>query len=178
MVASDLSTDAVTELIEQNLDIAHSVASRLRRRFPWINMEHLTQHDWVILAGRKILVVDDSREITSLVADILGDDGAEVSTANTGQEAMVLLEAAQFDVLLLDLGMPEPNGWDVLEFIGKTVPRMLSRTVVLTGMSYDREVAGILQDRRITHLFKPFDIDSLRKTVCRLLSGAEQPMSA
>jgi RNA polymerase sigma factor (sigma-70 family) len=41
MVASNLSTDAVTELIEQNLDIARSVAFRLKRRFPWVNMEDL-----------------------------------------------------------------------------------------------------------------------------------------
>lgn len=44
MVASDLSTDAVTELIEQNLDIARSVAFRLKRRFPWVNMEDLRSY--------------------------------------------------------------------------------------------------------------------------------------
>ena len=152
-------------------------------------MVHSTQHDWLMLAGRKILVVDDSREITSLVGDILGDAGAEVSTVNTGQEAMALLEAGEFDVLLLDLTMPKPNGWDVLEFIGKTVPyvlefigktvpRMFSRTVVLTGMCYDRDVAKTLQDKGITHLFKPFQIDSLRQTVCGVLSRAERAMSA
>ena len=140
-------------------------------------MVHSTQHDWLMLAGRKILVVDDSREITSLVGDILGDAGAEVSTVNTGQEAMALLEAGEFDVLLLDLTMPKPNGWDVLEFIGKTVPRMFSRTAVLTGMSYDRNVAKILRDKGITHLFKPFQVDSLRETLRGLLSETV-PLSA
>lgn len=101
-----------------------------------------------------------------------------MSTAHTGQDAMVLLGVEKFDVLLLDLTMPRPNGWDVLEFIGKTVPHMLARTTVLTGMCYDREVAKTLQDKGITHLFKPFQVDSLRKIVCRLLSGAELPLSA
>lgn len=41
MVASDLSTDAVKELIEQNLDVARYVAFRLKRRFPWVNMDDL-----------------------------------------------------------------------------------------------------------------------------------------
>jgi len=141
-------------------------------------MDHLTQHDWLILSGRRILVVDDSPEITSLVEDILCADGAQVSTAHTGREAMALLLAEKFDVLLLDLTMPEPNGWDVLEFVGKTVPRMFARTAVLTGMCYDRDAAKTLQDKGITHLFKPFRIDSLRETVCGLLSGAELPLSA
>ncbi len=44
MVASNLTTDAVTELIEQNLDIARSVAFHLKRRFPWINMEDLRSY--------------------------------------------------------------------------------------------------------------------------------------
>ena len=122
--------------------------------------------------------MDDSKEIVSLVEDILCDDGANVSTAHTGQEAMVLLEAEIFDALLLDLTMPRPNGWDVLEFIGKTVPHMLARTAVLTGMCYDRDVAKILQDKGIAHLFKPFQVDSLRKIVCGLLSGVELPLSA
>lgn len=44
MVASDLSSDTVTELIEQNLDVAHSVAFRLKRRFPWVDMEDLRSY--------------------------------------------------------------------------------------------------------------------------------------
>jgi two-component system OmpR family response regulator len=141
-------------------------------------MNHFTQHDELLMAGRRILVVDDSREIASLIEDILCDDGAEVRTAHTGSEAMVLLGGEEFDALLLDLTMPKPDGWDVLEFIRKTVPRMFVRTAILTGMCYDRNVARTLQDRGITHMFKPFQVDSLRKTVCGLLSRAELPLSA
>jgi DNA-binding response OmpR family regulator len=142
-----------------------------------VAMDHLTQHDWVIMSGRKILVVDDSRDITSLIEDILCVEGAQVITAHAGRDAMVLLGDEQFDVLLLDLTMPKPDGWDVLEFIGKTAPHMLTRTVVLTGMCYDRNIARTLQDKGITHLFKPFQIDSLCKIVCGLLSGVELPLS-
>ena len=143
-----------------------------------IAIDHVAQHDGLLMAGRRILVVDDSREIAFLIEDILCDDGAEVRTAHSGSEAMALLGGEEFDVLLLDLTMPKPNGWDVLEFIRKTIPNMLGRTAVLTGMCYDREVAEALQDKGITHLFKPFQVDSLRKTVCGLLSRAELPLSA
>jgi len=140
-------------------------------------MNHI-HHEWLIMEGRRILVVDDSKDITSLIEDILCDDGAHVSTAETGQEAMAMLAGDNFDLLLLDLGMPEPNGWDVLEFIEKTVPHMLVRTAVLTGMCYNRDVVKTLQDKGITHLFKPFQIDSLRNTVCGLLSKVELSVSA
>ncbi|MCK4602386.1 MAG: response regulator [Phycisphaerae bacterium] len=136
------------------------------------------KNEWPTLARRRVLVVDDSREITSLVADVLADDGAQVSTAHTGQDAILLLGVEKFDLLILDLVMPKPDGWKVLEFIRNAVPHMLARTVVLTAMRHGREVAKALQDWGITHLFKPFQINSLRKTVCNLLSAAERTPAA
>lgn len=141
-------------------------------------MVRWTQNEGPTLAGRRALVVDDWKDLTSLVADILAADGAQVSTAHTGQDAMAFLGGGRFDLLVLDLGMPKPDGWDVLEFIGKAVPHMLARTVVLTAMRYDREIAQALEDKGVTHMFKPFEIDSLRKTVCGLLSRAEPPLAA
>lgn len=122
--------------------------------------------------------MDDSREITSLVADILTTDGARVCTAHNGRDAMVFLGSGKFDLLILDLAMPRPDGWDVLEFTGKTIPRMLARTIVLTGMGYSRQAVKALQDRGVMHLFKPFQIDSLRQIVCDLLSVAEPTWAA
>ncbi|MDP6633267.1 MAG: response regulator [Phycisphaerae bacterium] len=140
-------------------------------------MDRFAQHDCLVMAGRRILVVDDSREIVSVIEDILRADGVRVSSAYNGHDAMAMLGEERFDAVILDLTMPKPNGWDVLEFIGKTIPHMLARTTILTGMCYDREIARTLKSKGIAHLFKPFDIDSLRKTVCALLK-VELPVSA
>ena len=108
--------------------------------------------------------------------DIFADDGADVSTANSGMEAMEILIAQQFDLIVLDLTMPKPNGWDVLEFMHKTLPHMLPRTIVLTAMRYSPEITNLLEDRHISHVFKPFEIEDLRSTACKSLLTPQHHM--
>ncbi len=67
----------------------------------------------------KILVVDDEEPVRELLRDILGDEGAEVTLAASGAEAMARFEAGKFDAVLTDLGMPGMNGWELLRLIGE-----------------------------------------------------------
>ena len=70
-----------------------------------------------MLNGKRVLVVDDSPEMTSLLAEVFADAGARVTQANRGQDAMDLLAADRFDLVLMDLTMPQPDGWRVLRFV-------------------------------------------------------------
>ena len=64
------------------------------------------------LAGKRVLVVDDSPQITALVGDVFALCGAVVSTANSAPDAMAQLQIAPFDLVVLDLVMPGQDGWD------------------------------------------------------------------
>ncbi len=129
--------------------------------------------DWPALNGLGVLIVDDSVEIASLVSDIFSENGARTSVAHTGQGAISLLEEGKYDLLILDLIMPEPNGWRVLQFLRDTAPEMLERTIVLTALRYDRRTGESLQGWNVTHLFKPFRINELLQAVDGVLASAD-----
>src|ERR1035437_9622979 len=64
-----------------------------------------------------ILVVDDEAEIRSSLEEILREEGYGVATAATAAEALVLIEDAPYDVVLLDIWLPDRDGLDVLNEI-------------------------------------------------------------
>jgi CheY-like chemotaxis protein len=84
------------------------------------------------VAGYRILVVDDDPQALKLLSRILARGGYEVHTAESGRRGLDLLETAEpFDLLVLDLNMPAPDGFDVLKQVRATQPGL--RTLVISG---------------------------------------------
>ena len=147
-------------------------------------MEHLktsdpvafetTQSMWCqsgALAGKVILVVDDSPEMTTLVADIFTAAGATVKQANCGSEAVLQIGGGEFDVLILDLSMPEISGYMILRFLKRSHPEFLARTIVMTATSpQDGQALAEVEKYQVASLFKPFAIARLVGTACRLVA--------
>jgi signal transduction histidine kinase/CheY-like chemotaxis protein len=79
----------------------------------------------------KILVVDDEEPVRELLCDILEEEGAEVTLAANGAEALARFEAGKFDAVLTDLGMPGMNGWELLRLISERDQRV--PLAVITG---------------------------------------------
>ena len=125
-----------------------------------------------ILRDRRILVVDDSVQITSLLDEVFTRCGSTVMTANSGQSAMVKLQSEEFDLVILDLVMPVPNGWDVLGFMRRTRPEMLNRTILLTGDRYHQETVHDIDETEIHVVYKPFDLRLLRAAACKIIRRA------
>lgn len=127
----------------------------------------------------QVLVVDDYPDMTSLVGEILVDQGASVVPANSGTAAMSLIRLTKFDLVILDLGMPQPDGLKIIEFLKATDPGLLRRTLVLTGMKYDREAMDLMKSLRIPCLLKPFQIEAFVHAASRmpLLGSVTTPAS-
>ncbi len=68
---------------------------------------------------KKILIVDDEPDVTFLVKEMLGREGFKVVEANNGEEAISKIEKEKPDLVLLDIMMPEMNGWEVSRKIKK-----------------------------------------------------------
>jgi CheY-like chemotaxis protein len=105
----------------------------------------------------KILVVDDEEQLLTLVKAILEGNGYEVQTATNGPEALDILEKEEFDLVLLDVMMPEMDGWTVAGKI-KNRPSIKNVPVVMLTVKtmspqyfYSKEAEGILD-----YINKPF----------------------
>ena len=64
------------------------------------------------MRGRRVLVVDDDLSIQGFLAEALADEGYGVRTAANGREALAILREWRPDLILLDLMMPEMDGWE------------------------------------------------------------------
>ena len=67
--------------------------------------------------SRRILVVDDDAGIRELARDILSGAGYDVQTAESGLDALEAALTGSFDLMLLDVNMPEMDGWEVLRLL-------------------------------------------------------------
>jgi signal transduction histidine kinase/CheY-like chemotaxis protein len=110
--------------------------------------------------SRRILVVDDNLDVASSLAVVLELMGHQVETVNDGLAAIERAPALQADVILLDIGMPGLNGYEVARRIREQGQEGLV-LVALTGWGQE-------EDRRLSreagfdaHLVKPVDMDAL-----------------
>ncbi len=124
------------------------------------------------LTGRNLLLVDDSPGILCLLEEVFAPAGARTRSVSEGNAALNALEAEEFDLVILDLVMPRPNGWDLLERIRARRPELLGRILLLTGDRYGNQsdANGRLQDLPV--LFKPFRLNDLRRAVEDVLGQA------
>jgi len=116
----------------------------------------------------KILVIDDDTAITELMTMLLKTHGFEVITTNSGEEGINLAKAHNPGVILLDLMMPEVDGWQVCKAV-----RQFSNApiLVLSALNDPRMVASVLDAGADDFLVKPVPsgvlIAHIRKMVRR-----------
>jgi two-component system, chemotaxis family, chemotaxis protein CheY len=123
----------------------------------------------------KILVVDDSKVMREMiVACLRGLAGVEFTQAASGLEAIERLSLAPFDLVLLDLNMPDIGGFEVVEFVrGQDTLRSLPIIVVTTrGDDGSRERA--LQTGASRFMTKPFEPAEIVAEVRSLLGDAPE----
>ncbi len=80
-----------------------------------------------------VLVVDDEAEIRTSLEEILREEGYGVASAATGAEALVLLEDAPYDVVLLDIWLPDRDGLDVLADMHRMPIELRPEVVIISG---------------------------------------------
>jgi CheY-like chemotaxis protein len=115
-------------------------------------------------AAKRILVVDDDRDVRNILGSVLRQKGLDVSVAADGREALAALADQRFSVVILDLLMPEADGFEVLEALHTMDSKTLPVVLVLTGA--EQEVVDRLDPQRIHGVIrKPFDPEDLASLV-------------
>jgi two-component system response regulator RegX3 len=103
----------------------------------------------------RVLIVEDEREIAELIELYFRQDGADVTMAETGEEAIALANQTRFDLVLLDINLPGTDGFEVLAAIrkGDDVP-----VIIISAREADEDqiyALGIGADEYVTKPFSP-----------------------
>ena len=106
-----------------------------------------------------ILVVDDEAEIRNSLEEILREEGYSVATAATAAEAMVLLQDAPYDVVLLDIWLPDRDGLDVLTEMHQLAQDMRPEVVIISGHGTIETAVKATKLGAYDFLEKPLSLD-------------------
>jgi DNA-binding response OmpR family regulator len=125
--------------------------------------------------AKRILVVDDDENILSLERTILEQKGFAVTTADSGAEALEILGKEDFDLVLLDVMMPEIDGFTVCRRI-KEEPRTKEIPVIfLTAKGGGEALAEGFESGAIMYINKPFTANKLLTIVNTMLEPPAAP---
>jgi DNA-binding response OmpR family regulator len=116
-------------------------------------------------ARGKLLVVDDNALNRDLLARHLQREGHTVALAEDGRQAIALIGAGQFDLVLLDLVMPEMNGYEVLQRLKGDAAHRDIPVIVISAMDELDSVVRCLEAGAEDYLSKPFNPVLLRARI-------------
>ena len=125
----------------------------------------------------KILVIEDEKSISHFISTVLNNNGYEAMQAQTGEEALSMISSHCPDLVILDLGLPDMDGLDILRSLRSwsSLP-----VVVVSARSHERDKVAALDLGADDYLTKPFGTDELLARVrtairhTRTISGNDE----
>lgn len=116
----------------------------------------------------KILVVDDEDTLRTVLSQELKSEGYDVETAADGLLALDAIKQNKFDLVLLDIKMPNMDGFEVLKYIKQNHPDL--KIIMLTGFA---DLKNAIESKKLgaeDFVSKPYDLVDLLTTIERVLS--------
>jgi DNA-binding NtrC family response regulator len=107
----------------------------------------------------RILIVDDDEGIRASLAAVLKKKDFDVDTAKNGKEAISKTRKSFYNVLLVDIKLPDMEGVELLRRIQDTVPKM--RKIIVTGYPTLNNAVQAVNLGADAYVIKPFDVDNL-----------------
>ena len=121
----------------------------------------------------RVLVVDDDPEVVDAVSEALQGDGYRVETATDGASALKSVLEAPPDLIVLDVRMPNLNGWEFCEIVRRQSHTRDVPVLFLTACTDVRDQITAMQVGGSDHLPKPFRLEALRDKVRSLTREAK-----
>lgn len=121
-------------------------------------------------SGKRVLLVDDDTEIIESMRTVLESRGYEVLTARDGNQGLMMAEAENPDLVVLDMMMPKRSGFLVLEKLRRSRPVPM-RVIMITANEGSRHKAYAEMLGVDDYIRKPFAMDRLLESVNRLLNS-------
>jgi PAS domain S-box-containing protein len=121
-------------------------------------------------ARRSVLVVDDNRDAADTLAILLDMDGYDTSVAHSGKDALEHVHRQRPDAVILDIGMPDLNGYEVARRIRAEPEGRGVFLLAITGWGHPDDVARAKAAGFDEHLTKPVDADNVVRLLGKYLS--------
>lgn len=110
----------------------------------------------------EILIIDDNEQITKMLTTFLSTQNFSCSVSNDAKEGLQLIEDNQYDAVLLDLALPDFNGYDVIDALEKKKILSKNKIIVFTASNISETELKKLVNRGVhSYILKPVDIDEL-----------------
>jgi len=117
---------------------------------------------------KRVLHVDDEADVREVVETILEKEGLEVTGAESGAQALMYLEKDSFDIILLDIMMPDISGWELFTHI--TEMKKVYNVIFLSVLEISEERLAKLKEQGVKdYITKPFDQDDFVSRVKKVL---------
>lgn len=114
----------------------------------------------------KVLLVDDNESITKMMSKFLTLKGHDVTVSNSGKNGLNMIMEQKFDIVLLDLSMPEFGGRDVINALVEADKMKENKIVLFTAsVAADKEIQELIDKGVSSCLRKPVELGVLIKTV-------------
>jgi len=130
------------------------------------------------MTKNKILIVDDERQLVSLVSLHMSMSGYEVLTANDGEAALSIIDKEKPDLVILDLMLPKIDGWEVCKLLRSESKTKNISVIMLTARSETEDKLKGFECGADDYVTKPFSPRELVARVKRVLARAEKGSSA
>ena len=116
----------------------------------------------------EILVIDDNEQITKMLTTFLELKEHKCTVANDGKEGLMLIKESRHDVVLLDLAMPEFDGFSVIKDLEENNMLKDHKVIVFTASTITEEDLDELVNRGVaSYILKPIDIDLLLSKIIK-----------
>jgi CheY-like chemotaxis protein len=122
------------------------------------------------LHGAAFLVADDDADNLEILHYLIGQEGGKVRSAASAREALELLLTWTPDVLVLDISMPDMDGYELLSAIRGVTRLREVPAVAVTAHAYERDRDRCIQAGFVQHLPKPYDPVTLIEVLAGLSS--------
>lgn len=143
--------------------------------FSTIRNHEQTSRDCLI--GARLLLVEDNEGAREMLAEFLELEGLEVATAVNGIEAVEMFKKLRPEICVVDIGLPDMNGYDVAKHIRESGDQTL--LVALTGYGQEKDQEQVRDAGFDMHLVKPMDpeqlVDTLARRFNRISAATEAP---
>ena len=123
-----------------------------------------------VFSGRRVLLVDDSLDTLESLGDVLASEGALVTKAESGVDALARAQESEFDLLLSDIAMPGMSGLELIERLKQLPKPQRWTTVAVSGFGQPDDAARSAAAGFDAHLAKPLSFEALEAIVQRFVS--------